>query len=565
MFGSLKPTRLYLLCSFVASLVLPNATSASIFTSSEVEKEDHNDNLYSGGVSIKKLVKELKRKKSRGSKTMSASEQKIYSDRGDIQVLADFYRNNDVPDSMDKNQTASATSRAGVYDVVIIGAGWAGISAAMTLLSKGITNFKILEASDYIGGRSRTVYESFNGEEIPIDLGSMWLHGGVDNPLYDIVTQVGGIPTRESTFSERVYKKNNGGALTNQQLTSHYYQLYENGFMDYQARRQESTNNDEALQISKNKYLNTLSSTEKKDMTKYFTTAYIELEYSGLLTEMSLWWWDMDEYIGSADDLFLPEGYSPLIEGYAAPVLNKIETGAEVTKVNYKTSNQNVKVIYTKDGSRSVLNTKKVIVTVSLGVLKADTIQFLPKLPKNRRNSIAKLGMGEMNKIFLFWNPNDVFWPSNIEIFGDAVNRDIKFQFFNPSAYNGGKPMLFAFFSGSDVKSMETQNGYEEEITSLAMVVLRNMFGNGVKDPEKTVVTKWITDPYTMGAYSFNGVGMAKKARKILKRPIKNNRLYISGEATNYKYFQTTHGAYLAGKAAATKAAASLSRRRDDE
>ena len=44
-----------------------------------------------------------------------------------------------------------------VLDVLIIGAGWAGLGAGRYLHDKGIRNFKILEARNYVGGRSRTV------------------------------------------------------------------------------------------------------------------------------------------------------------------------------------------------------------------------------------------------------------------------------------------------------------------------------------------------------------------------------------------------------------------------
>ena len=47
-----------------------------------------------------------------------------------------------------------------VYDSIIIGAGWAGLRAAKTLLDEGVTNILILEANDYIGGRSKSVNQS---------------------------------------------------------------------------------------------------------------------------------------------------------------------------------------------------------------------------------------------------------------------------------------------------------------------------------------------------------------------------------------------------------------------
>ncbi len=67
--------------------------------------------------------------------------------RGDIQLLTDFYKR-----GVNSSPLPKAQQEEGVLDVVIVGAGWAGIAAAMTLQAKGIENFRILEARDYVGG-----------------------------------------------------------------------------------------------------------------------------------------------------------------------------------------------------------------------------------------------------------------------------------------------------------------------------------------------------------------------------------------------------------------------------
>jgi monoamine oxidase len=275
---------------------------------------------------------------------------------------------------------------------------------------------------------------------------------------------------------------------------------------------------------------------------------------------MSLWWWDMDLMTGNTNDIFLPQGYSPLIEGYAAPIRNKVITEAVVTEVNYRLATS--KVTYTKGGTSTTLSGRHVIVTVPLGVLQANSISFVPQLPASKRTSINNIGMGKMNKIFMFWNPSDVFWPSDIELFGDVVvvDRDVDFLFINPGSHNDGKPMLFAFFKGEYAESIESQSNFEDEISERAMTALRNMFGNSIRNPEKVFITRWNADPYTRGAYSYNRIGGRREERIILGGPIKKKRLFLSGEATNFRYFQTTHGAYLSGKATALKVTQSLQR-----
>ena len=82
------------------------------------------------------------------------------------------------------------------YDAVIVGAGWAGIRAAKTLLDEGITNILVLEANDYIGGRSKTINADgsintpnpSNVSNALLDVGAEWLYinsGGMEDYLRD--------------------------------------------------------------------------------------------------------------------------------------------------------------------------------------------------------------------------------------------------------------------------------------------------------------------------------------------------------------------------------------------
>lgn len=423
----------------------------------------------------------------------------------------------------------------------------------MTLQSKGITNFVVLEAKDHIGGRSYTTNIQFEGESIPVDHGSMWIHGASSNPLSDLALDFN-VDMVTSTFNEKVYKANAGGAISDSQLATIYRNRYDDGFFRYQANRQDSTGVDESLQETANRYLNSFSDDFEKDVLKYFLTSYIELDYSSPLSDLSLWWWDSDELIGPDEDYLLPNGYGPLIEAYAAPIRSKVVTDSPVTEIDYRTTT--VKVVVS--GTESYF-AKKVIVTVPLGVLKANDILFRPNLPWKRRRSIDRIGMGSMNKMFMFWPQDQVFWQRNVEVYGDIVTRNTKFNFFNFQPYNGDRPFLVALFLGETAKQLEELYAnddparYEQEMRDLAMEPLRNIFGNDIPLPQQVFVTKWNSDEYTQGSYSFNKVGMGRQDRKILARPIRRKRLFLAGEATHHIYFQTTHGAYLSGRRAANK------------
>eukprot|EP00526_Cylindrotheca_closterium_P023590 CAMPEP_0113609140 /NCGR_PEP_ID=MMETSP0017_2-20120614/4322_1 /TAXON_ID=2856 /ORGANISM="Cylindrotheca closterium" /LENGTH=157 /DNA_ID=CAMNT_0000517917 /DNA_START=281 /DNA_END=751 /DNA_ORIENTATION=- /assembly_acc=CAM_ASM_000147 len=156
-----------------------------------------------------------------------------------------------------------------------------------------------------------------------------------------------------------------------------------------------------------------------------------------------------------------------------------------------------------------------------------------------------------MNKVFLLWSKEDVFWPRDTEVLGDLEERDSNFVFCNPRQHNGDLPLLFAFFQGSLADAAEEAfahthpEEYENRIRDLAMESLRSMFGNEIPMPKKVVVTKWNVDEYTMGAYSFNKVKMGKLDRYFLSQPIGKDQLFFAGEATHRRYFATTAGAFM--------------------
>ena len=214
-----------------------------------------------------------------------------------------------------------------------------------------------------------------------------------------------------------------------------------------------------------------------------------------------------------------------------------IDSRSNISKIKYTDEN----------GSETEVQAKKVLVTVPLGVLKAGTIVFKPQLPKKKRNAISELGMGLLNKVVLFWNKSDIFWPLTTEWFVEITNRESSFEIYNPTSLNNGKPFLVGFVYGDDAKSLEESFGYdqalyESEMTERAMIALRNMVGLLIPQPELAIVTQWGSDPFAMRSYSFNKVGMKRKARKQLNKTIRKKRLHFAGEACHTRYFGTTHG-----------------------
>ncbi len=90
----------------------------------------------------------------------------------------------------------------------------------------------------------------------------------------------------------------------------------------------------------------------------------------------------------------------------------------------------------------------------------------------------------------------------------------------------------------------------DAEIVDAGMARLRTIFGNGIPNPSDFQITRWSSNPFTRGSYSFMTVGSDPSMRDALAGNI-NGKVFFAGEATSREYASTVHGAYLSGLRAA--------------
>lgn len=176
-----------------------------------------------------------------------------------------------------------------------------------------------------------------------------------------------------------------------------------------------------------------------------------------------------------------------------------------------------------------------------------------------KQRAINRLGMGVMNKCALFWNnmtDEEVFWPKDrewIEEIADAGKQSGWTEWYNPYRMNGKKPLLIGFVAGDF--AVQIENLTDAEITQQAVASLRRIFhdtNDTVPDPSASLVTRWNSDKFAMGSYSYQKVGSTEPSRKYLAAPL-DGKVFFAGEATHSRYPSTTHGAFLSGKKVAYK------------
>jgi monoamine oxidase len=113
-----------------------------------------------------------------------------------------------------------------------------------------------------------------------------------------------------------------------------------------------------------------------------------------------------------------------------------------------------------------------VLITVPLGVLKSDSIQFNPPLDSEKQSAIDRLGMGLLNKVYLKFD--DVFWDADVDIIGYiGPKRGYFAEWINFYKYTG-EPILLGFNASSVADELETLS--DSEFIDEAMSALRNMY-----------------------------------------------------------------------------------------
>jgi len=248
-------------------------------------------------------------------------------------------------------------------------------------------------------------------------------------------------------------------------------------------------------------------------------------------------------------------GFDRLIAGLLQDVdIDRfVELQQTVTQVDYQDNVIRVTTTSTNnDNEEQVHRSRFVLVTVPLGVLKANTINFVPQLPFFKRSAISYMGYGTLNKCILFWETSQSSWWPSEQVLNLIQNDDEEpwTTFFNDRALdNGGHYILTAWMGGN--KAVREEDRSDDEIVETVLQNVRTMFGNSVPDPTSFIVTRWGQDPFSRGSYSFVPIGTRSigGVRRDLARPV-SNKIWFSGEATD-DFYGTAVGAHRSGQRAA--------------
>jgi monoamine oxidase len=417
------------------------------------------------------------------------------------------------------------------FDVVVIGAGVAGLAAARRLRREG-ASVVILEARNRIGGR---VWTDVSMSGVPLDLGASWIQGTNGNPITALAHDLNVRTFRTDFDHPALYAAGQRLNAADTQRIGKNYRSFMQRVDSFRSALRKKGQADISLEAGIDHVLAQQPATgQQRAELNFAIQSEIEDEYGTEAVDLSLFNWDQDEEFGGESVLF-PAGYGQIIAGLAHG--QDIRLNTSVTRVEYDDHGVSVET------ERLKLRATRVLVTLPLGVLKSGAIAFTPALPEPKRIAIARLGMGILNKIYLRF-PH-VFWPKEADVIGMiSAERGGLDEWVNTFKYTG-QPLLLGFNSGRRAKYIEGLSN--QAVVGLAMKVLRDIFGQTIPDPEKSLITRWQSDPFSLGSYSSIPPGASGKDYDTLAAPI-GDRVFFAGEATSRAYPATVHGAFLSGE-----------------
>jgi monoamine oxidase len=396
-------------------------------------------------------------------------------------------------------------------DVVMIGAGAAGIAAARRLTSTGLST-RVLEARARVGGRAWTLRH--NG--LPLDLGCGWLHSADENEWAMIARTLGlAIDETPPPWSRRAHQLNFSAA--DQKDFAEAWDRFDER-VGTAARAPRDCAARDCLEPGGrwNALLDALST-------------YINgIELDRLSVQ------DFARYRNTGVNWRVEGGYGALMEAYAAGL--DVVLDCPATLIDH--SGTDVRI----ETPRGALTARAAIVTVPTSLIASGALRFHPPLP-DKMEAAAALPLGVADKLFLRVEaPEDV--PVQTRLFGATDRVATGSYHLRPF----GAPMIEGYFGGSFARELEEAG--EKAFAEFAIEQIAALLGNDMRKRLTVMaVTRWHHDPYARGSYSHAAVGCSAQ-RAVLAAPV-DDRLFFAGEACSTHDYSTAHGAYRTGIRAA--------------
>ncbi|MDQ2953624.1 MAG: FAD-dependent oxidoreductase [Pseudomonadota bacterium] len=409
-----------------------------------------------------------------------------------------------------------SVSEAADVDVVIIGAGAAGIAAARRLAGTG-RRVVLLEAAASPGGRCITDTRMFG---LPYDLGAHWLHAPDINPVAKLAPRTG----------LDVYPAPPGQKLRIGRRNAREGEMED--FLGGLVRAQRAI-----AEAARGKTDPSCSQALPRDLGEWRPSVEFVLGPFGCgkdLSEISA-----VDFAKSAErniDAYCRQGLGALLAKFADGLT--IELATPATLIDARSTGIQIETGKGRFGTRAV------IVTPSTNVLASGAIKFMPDLPKRQLDALSKLTLGTYERIALELAGNPLGLQRDDLVFEKAQNIRTAALLANVS----GTTLSYVDVGGKFARELAPRG--RGDMTAFALEWLGGLYGSDLKKSvRRSHATQWSKEPWILGGVSAAAPG-AQPSRRVLMEPMREH-IFFAGEAVHETMWGTLGGAWESGERAA--------------
>ena len=419
--------------------------------------------------------------------------------------------------------------------VLVIGAGMAGVAAARMLHDHGYGVTVLEGRPDRIGGR---IWTSRAWNDAPVDLGASWLTHATINPLAQLAKSHG-VKMVPSDLMNVALRDVNGQQLPSGEVED-LWALYFGTYARVKAiafdRASRGLPDWPASAAFDQVFAQERPDRVTKRKLDFFLDYAIQEPQCSALSDLSLYNWDDDFVFVQLYTAVFPQGYKQLVDILAAPL--DIRLGHAVQLIEYGATGV---VVHTNQG---IFRAPRAIVTLPHAVLKNGNVAFQPMLPTSKRAAIGRLHTGLADK-FYFRFPFP-FWDVNADTVGRVpptpdAGWDVWLNFYKYT----GKPILMAFNHTGLAARLEGMN--DAQVLNAAMSALRAAYGPNIPNPIPGGFqrSRWLNDPFARGTYPHVPPATSTADYAELGQPV--GPLGFAGDSTEPDFPNLVFGAYRSG------------------
>jgi monoamine oxidase len=438
----------------------------------------------------------------------------------------------------------------------IVGAGMAGITAAKELVDMG-HKVHLFEAQLQIGGRIKTI--NVNGQAIDIGAAFLWgdqldyTQANEQNPLTALIKYLptGWLETVDFLENSPIYDAK--GHNIQPELAAHlkgetfrarmedFIKLHQKIFVTHKTRYPEADHPLPCLSDLLAMLFPPPLSPEEARFEQIIKISFLHKHGAG--ANLTSLWNIFLENNYQGNDYLAAGAFSTLLDSMLHSIQSRpnftLSLNTAISAVEKHTDRKGISIRTTMGNE---FNFDRVLVSVPLGVLKSNILAFYPALSSEKQSSISALRTGKCNKVMLHFEKS--FWPQDTQSLLIFNARKQLYEYLNLDYFSKNKTAtLVATLYGM---AADFTDKSDEDIRNQVLSLLQGIYPNSTAILD-SFITRWESDQYTQGAFTYLGRHATPKNLHDLTTPEWGGRLFLAGEHTDELYYGSVHGAYLSG------------------